>query len=203
MRMYLLSAALLSSAAITPAFAQEAAPFTGPHIEAIVGYDDVSEGEGDVMYGVNAGYDFQLGGVIAGIEGEFADSEVKGTGQDLITTGDRFNLNTDRDLYIGARLGVAVTPSTMIYGKGGYTNAKFESRFDNGTGTIFNNGVTADGYRIGAGIEQKFNLFGPSGFIKAEYRYSNYKNIDIGQDDFDIDTDFDRHQAVVGVGVRF
>lgn len=203
MRKYLLGAALLSSAAITPAFAQESAPFTGPHIEAITGYDDVSEGKGDLMYGVNAGYDFQLGGVIAGIEGEFADSDVKGSGQDLLTTGDRFSLNTDRDLYVGARLGFAVAPSTMIYAKGGYTNAKFESRFDDGAGTIYNNGVTADGYRIGAGIEQKFNLFGPSGFIKAEYRYSNYKNIDIGQDDYDLDTDFDRHQAVVGVGVRF
>ena len=78
MRKYLLGAAFLSTALATPAFAQEAAPFTGPHVEAIVGYDDVSEGEGDVMYGVNAGYDFQLGGVIAGIEGEYADSEVKG-----------------------------------------------------------------------------------------------------------------------------
>jgi outer membrane immunogenic protein len=203
MRTLFIGAALLASAAATPAFAQEEAPFTGPHIEGIVGYDDVSEGDGDLMYGIAGGYDFQLGGVIAGIEGEFADSDVKGSASDVLATGDSFSLNTDRDLYIGARLGAAVTPSTMLYVKGGYTNAKFESRFDDGAGTIYNNGVTADGYRIGAGIEQKFNLFGPSGFVKAEYRYSNYRNIDIGEDDFDLDTDFDRHQAVVGVGVRF
>ena len=203
MRKYLLGAALLASAAATPAFAQEAAPFTGPHIEGLVGYDDVSKGDGDLMYGISGGYDFQLGGVIAGIEGEFADSEVKGTANDLITTGDSFRLNTDRDLYIGARVGFTVTPSTLLYAKGGYTNAKIEGRFNDGAGTIYNNGVTADGYRIGAGIEQKFNLFGPSGFVKAEYRYSNYKNLDIGQNDFDLETDIDRHQAVVGVGVRF
>jgi outer membrane immunogenic protein len=180
MRKYLVAAAFLSTAAITPAYAQEEAPFTGPHIEGIVGYDDVSEGDGDLMYGIAGGYDFQLGGVIAGIEGEFSDSDVNGRASDVIATGDSFRLNTDRDLYVGARLGFAVTPSTMIYAKGGYTNAKFESSFDDGAGTIYNNGVTADGYRLGAGIEQKFNLFGPSGF-----------------------TDFDRHQAVVGVGVRF
>lgn len=203
MRTYLLGAALLSTVAVTPAFAQEEAPFTGPHIEGIVGYDDVSEGKGNLMYGVNAGYDFQLGGVIAGIEGEYADSDVKGSASDLITTGDSFSLNTDRDLYVGARLGFAISPTTMIYAKGGYTNAKFEGRFNDGLGTIYNTGVTTDGYRLGAGVEQKFNLFGPSGFIKAEYRYSNYKNIDIGEDDFDLETDFDRHQAVVGVGVRF
>ena len=203
MRTYLIGAALLSTVAVTPAFAQEEAPFTGPHIEGIVGYDDVSEGKGNLMDGGNAGYDFQLGRVIAGIEGEYADSDVKGSASDLITTGDSFSLNTDRDLYVGARLGFAISPTTMIYAKGGYTNAKFEGRFNDGLGTIYNTGVTTDGYRLGAGVEQKFNLFGPSGFIKAEYRYSNYKNIDIGEDDFDLETDFDRHQAVVGVGVRF
>lgn len=203
MRKIIIAAALLPAALATPAFAQEQAPFTGPHIEGIVGYDDVSEGDGDLMYGVAGGYDFQLGGVIAGIEGEFADSDVKGTANDVLATGDSFSLNTDRDLYIGARIGVAVTPSTLLYAKGGYTNAKFESRFDDGAGTIYENGITADGYRIGAGIEQKFKLFGPSGFIKAEYRYSNYSNLDIGEDDFDLETDIDRHQAVVGVGVRF
>ena len=128
MRKLLIGAALLSTALATPAFAQEAAPFTGPHIEGLVGYDDVSEAKGDLMYGVSAGYDFQLGGVIAGIEGEFADSDVKGSANDLISTGDSYSLNTDRDLYVGARFGFAVTPSTMIYVKGGYTNAKFDRR---------------------------------------------------------------------------
>jgi outer membrane immunogenic protein len=203
MRKFLIGAAFLSTALATPAFAQENAPFTGPHIEALVGYDDVADGDGDLMYGVVAGYDFQMGGVIAGIEGEFADSDVNGAANDLFATGDSFRLNTDRDLYVGARLGFAVSPSTMIYAKGGYTNAKFEGRFDNGAGTIFNNGVTADGYRIGAGMEQKFNLLGPSGFIKAEYRYSNYKNLDIGENDYDRQIDVDRHQAVIGLGVRF
>lgn len=203
MRKLLIGAAILSTALATPAFAQEDAPFTGPHVEALVGYDDVADGDGDLMYGVAAGYDFQMGGVIAGIEGEFADSDVNGAANDLFSTGDSFRLNTDRDLYVGARLGFAVSPSTMIYVKGGYTNAKFEGRFDNGAGTIFNNGVTADGYRVGAGMEQKFNLLGPSGFIKAEYRYSNYKNLDIGENDYDRQIDVDRHQAVIGLGVRF
>jgi outer membrane immunogenic protein len=203
MRKLLIGAALLSTALATPAFAQEDAPFTGPHVEALVGYDDVADGDGDLMYGVAAGYDFQMGGVIAGIEGEFADSDVNGAASDLFSTGDSFQLNTDRDMYVGARLGFAVSPSTMIYVKGGYTNAKFEGRFDNGAGTIFNNGVTADGYRVGAGMEQKFNLLGPSGFIKAEYRYSNYKNLDIGENDYDRQIDVDRHQAVIGLGIRF
>ena len=48
--------------------------------------------------------------------------------------------------------------------------------------------------RLGAGLEQKL---GTNTFVKAEYRYSNYKEIE----DFDIDAD--RHQVVAGVGIRF
>ena len=203
MRKILFVAALCAGCATTPAFAQDDAPFTGAHVEGLVGYDDVRDADGDLMYGVSGGFDFQTGGVIIGLEGEFADSDVNGNSDDLITTGDNFQLNTDRDLYAGARLGFVVSPTTLIYAKGGYTNAKFESRFDTGTGTVYDRGITADGWRAGAGIEQKFSLLGPSGFIKAEYRYSNYRNLDIGQNDFDLDVDVDRHQGVVGVGIRF
>jgi outer membrane immunogenic protein len=203
MKKILTVAALLAGTAATPAFAQEEAPFTGPHIEAIVGYDDLKGSDGNVLYGVAGGFDFQAGGAIIGIEGEYADSDVKASVNDILDNGDSFRLNTDRDLYIGARVGVTLTPSTLLYAKGGYTNAKFESRFRSPVNTGFDRGLTADGYRLGAGIEQKFNLFGPSGFIKAEYRYSNYKNLDAGRNDFDLDIDADRHQAVVGVGVRF
>lgn len=202
MRKIFFASALAVSAIATPAFAQEEAPFTGPHIEGLVGYDDLGD-KGDLLYGIAGGFDFQAGGAIIGIEGEFADSDVNTTARDIVTAGDSVGINTDRDLYIGARVGYAVAPTTLVYVKGGYTNARLEGRFNDGAGTIFRNGVTADGYRLGAGIEQKFSLFGPSGFVKAEYRYSNYRNLDIGGNDFDFDTDFDRHQAVVGVGVRF
>jgi outer membrane immunogenic protein len=207
MRYMFLAGALLASAA-TPAFAQESAPFTGPHVEGIIGYDilkapdaDIDNGADGLLYGINAGYDFQLGGAVAGIEGEVTGATSNQRGSDLLLTGDSARLKTDRDLYVGARLGFAVAPSTMLYVKGGYTNAKISARYNDGTNPIINEGVTLDGYRLGAGIEQKFNLFGPSGFVKAEYRYSNYKNLDFGA--ADIDTDLDRHQILAGVGVRF
>jgi outer membrane immunogenic protein len=207
MRYLLITGALLASA-VTPALAQESAPFTGLHVEGLVGYDilkapdaDIDNGADGLLYGINAGYDFQLGGVIAGIEGEVTGATSNQRGSDLLLTGDSVRLKTDRDLYVGARLGFAVAPSTMLYVKGGYTNARISARYNDGTNPVINDGVTLDGYRLGAGIEQKFNLFGPSGFVKAEYRYSNYKNLDFGA--ADIDTDLDRHQILAGVGVRF
>ncbi len=203
----LILGALLATAAATPALAQDAAadaPFTGPHVEALAGYDHLGgtdNGRDGFLYGIGAGYDFQLGGAVAGIEGEYADSTTRGSTTDLALIGDSAGLRTDRDLYIGARVGVAVAPSTLLYVKGGYTNARFKTIYNDGAGNTLNFGNTTDGYRIGAGIEQKFNLFGPSGFVKAEYRYSNYRNLDVGSTNVDID--LDRHQVVAGVGVRF
>jgi outer membrane immunogenic protein len=198
---------LLATAPAAPALAQDTAPdapFTGPHIEALAGYDHVGgtdNGRDGFLYGIGAGYDFQLGGAVAGIEGEYADSTTRGSTTDLALIGDSAGLRTDRDLYIGARVGVAVRPSTLLYVKGGYTNARFKTIYNDGAGNTLNFGNTTDGYRIGAGIEQKFNLFGPSGFVKAEYRYSNYRNLNVGSTNVDID--LDRHQVVAGVGVRF
>lgn len=194
-------------AAATPAMAQETAPFTGPHIEALAGYDNLSAGNDGVddsvdglQYGVGAGYDVQLGGFIAGIEGEFAGSTTKARGRDIFSPGDGAELRAGRDLYIGARVGIAATPSTLVYLKGGYTNTRLNLRAYDAVG-YFEDDSTLDGFRVGAGVEQKFNLFGPSGFVKAEYRYSNYSNLNI--DRFNTDVDIDRHQVVAGVGVRF
>jgi outer membrane immunogenic protein len=203
------AAAMLAAVSASPAFAQNtatpvaAAPFTGPHIEGLIGYDNVGgtrDGRDGLLYGIGAGYDFQIGGAVAGIEGEWSDSTARGSTSNLAVIGDSAGLRTDRDLYIGARVGFAVAPSTLLYAKGGYTNARFKTIYTAG-GTTTNFGNTLDGYRLGAGVEQKFALFGPSGFVKAEYRYSNYKNLNVGTTN--VGVDLDRHQAVLGVGVRF
>jgi outer membrane immunogenic protein len=200
--------ALLASAVATPAFAQEKAPFTGPHVEAILGYDRVNAGDDfdggrdGLLYGGALGYDFQVGGIVLGAEGEITGSTTRSRGSDLVTVGDRYTARAGRDLYAGGRIGFVASPSTMIYAKGGYTNARFDVGFTPAGGTFSGTSFNADGYRVGAGVEQKFNIFGPSGFIKAEYRYSNYSKVNSGViGSTDIDTD--RHQAVIGVGVRF
>ena len=206
MRTLLIGGLLVAAAA--PALAQsEKAPFTGPHIEALAGYDALGSGKNfnasskdGLMYGVNAGYDFQIGGAVLGLEGEYADSTTRARGNSINVAGDSGRLDADRDLYAGARIGFAVRPSTLIYAKGGYTNLRLKSTYTNGATTTIDH-ATLDGYRLGAGIEQKFNLFGPSGFVKAEYRYSNYGNANVGAANLGVDVD--RHQVVAGVGVRF
>ena len=171
-----------------PAFAQdvpvEDAPFTGPRIEALAGYDHAN-GRGDsrdgIVYGGAIGYDAQVGGVILGVDGEYTDA----------TT--RYCAKTGRDLYAGGRIGYAISPVAMVYAKAGYTNASVKTRYTTAT-TVNNDSDKLDGYRVGAGIEYKM---GSNAYVKGEYRYSNYANPDAFR------YDLERHQVLAGVGYRF
>ena len=221
----LLLATLLAGVA-TPAFAQEASPFTGFRLEAIGGYDklksgdrdddgvDTGEDEGDeslegAVFGVGAGYDFDLGGVVAGVEAEFTESTGEQEADETLDGIDfTSSVETGRDIYVGGRLGLQAGPSTLVYAKGGYTNTSVEAGFETASDRFeFDSNV--DGWRLGAGVEQ---LFGRNAYGKLEYRYSNYNNLDFSDDfdlddfdaeDFDTDIDLDRHQVVASVGWRF
>lgn len=138
-----------------------------------------------------------------GIEGEITGSTARKTQTDLLVAGDSYRTKAGRDLYVGGRIGVAIAPGTLLYAKGGYTNAALNVTYRGPGGTVGETNLHADGYRVGAGIEQKFNLLGPSGFVKAEYRYSNYGSLNSTVSTNGATIDLDRHQAVVGVGIRF
>ena len=196
--------ALLAATAAAPAFAQDAppepAPFTGLRAEGIVGYDNLSDGgDGDsgsrdgVLYGGQVGYDFQVGRAILGIEGEITGASTDTRADDLISAGDRFSLDAGRDLYAGARVGFAVSPTAMMYAKGGYTNFQLESEYRLGN-TTTRDTAELDGFRVGAGVEYQLT---PQLHLKGEYRYSNYSNLE------GYDIDLDRHQVLGGIGVRF
>lgn len=186
-------AALAASAFAVPAMAQDAAPFTGARIEGLIGYDKLKGnggGRDGLAYGLGAGYDFQMGGLVAGVEGEYMDSNTDGCKTAFLTTTDRICADAKRDLYVGARIGAAVTPSTLLYAKAGYTNARVGVNYaDSATpANNFARSGNLDGVRVGAGVEQKL---GTNLYAKAEYRYSNYE------------AGASRHQVVGGIGFRF
>jgi outer membrane immunogenic protein len=192
MRKYLL-AALVASAVATPAFAQDRAPFTGVRVEGIAGWDrpNVSNSHANgVVYGVGAGFDFQTGGAVLGIEGEASDSTSDKCVGGFAAAGDRLCSKAGRDLYVGGRIGGLVNPTTLIYAKAGYTNARISANYTAATGGTgsFRSRDNLDGVRVGAGVE---HAVGRNAFVKAEYRYSNYEQ------------DVDRHQVVAGFGFRF
>ena len=205
MRKLVFAAAAASGGAAlaTPALAQsQQAPFSGPRVEALVGWDhlrDGSDGSTDgrdgFTYGGAIGYDARVGGnVVLGVDGEITGSTTKARTSDLIQTGDNLRIRAGRDIYLGARAGYVISPRAMVYVKGGYTNARINARYYDGVSTTVEEGRNMDGYRVGAGLE--YNLT-PSTYIKGEYRYSHYGKFD------GYDADIDRHQLLAGVGVRF
>jgi outer membrane immunogenic protein len=218
MRNLMIAAVLLAGTA-APALAQDEVnpQFTGPRIGVVGGYDIIRPGssedsdiDGDdqnvdgFLYGVELGYDFSVGGAVVGVEAELSDSTGKvranAADPDFFGFGE---VGTGRDIYVGARAGFLAGPSTLVYAKGGYTNARLNVLASDGTTELRDN-FELDGWRLGAGVEQ---AIGSNAFAKLEYRYSNYSNANFEYrngavtEDFDIDTD--RHQIVAGVGIRF
>ncbi|WP_246218668.1 outer membrane protein [Parasphingorhabdus halotolerans] len=217
--------------------AQETSPFTGPRAEILLGYDTLRSGSDTdidtnndgifedngidqsvdgLAYGFGLGYDFDAGPVVFGIEGEYMDSTGEQESDEGLSAPFGYRINLKRDLYVGARIGAQVAPTTLLYAKGGYTNTAVESRFqDNlaadGVNFNFDDSQQVDGYRIGAGVEQLIGLglagIGSSGFVKLEYRYSNYSSLKFNDTLFngnnEIGVDLDRHQIMAGIGFRF
>ena len=210
----LLAAPLISAA---PALAQDTNPtFTGPRVEATLGYDHVGAGSSvsnnndrddqkidGLLYGGGVGYDLAVGSLLVGVEGEATGSTARSGRNDYTSTFGFGRVRQGRDLYVGGRVGILASPTVMVYAKGGYTNSRLRVLAGD-TNTTTDTSFNLDGYRIGAGVE---HAIGPNSYAKVEYRYSNYSrgNIDFpnGATSGRFDVDTDRHQVAASYGFRF
>lgn len=116
-----------------------------------------ANGDGEGILGtVVLGYDRQFGGRwVAGVfaDFDFSDISVNVGGVDVDQT---------YSWSIGARLGALVTPKTLLYATGGYTQTELEGGLEG----------TADGYFVGAGLE---HMLRDNWTLKFEYRYSEFE----------------------------
>lgn len=174
-----------------PAQAQEETSFTGARIAVTGGWDRIDhdgENGSGFVYGGTAGYDVGFGSVRIGPEVEVTGSTQKTC---FTNVADRVCERADRDFYVGGRLGYAVTSKALLYGRVGYTNARFSDRVTPNTTSEVETTVSRDnrsGIRLGAGVEY---AVAKHFFLTGEYRYSNYSD------------GFSRNQILGGVGVRF
>lgn len=195
---FLIASALLASAIATPAFAQdntapEGKEFQGVKVLALGGIDNVTNSGTDktgATFGGTIGYDHQSGKAVFGVEAEVNGSTTKDCVNDFAVSGDSLCQKAGRDFYAGARVGYVLGENTLLYVKGGYTNARVTGTYDDGSTGANNFKVSEnlDGWRAGAGME--FNA-GKNIVLRAEYRYSNYEQ------------NYSRHQGVIGVGYKF
>jgi len=232
MKYHLLTAAALLGLS-APAYAQDVSGF---RIEGRVGWDQASadasfpnpdydeddedseefltwsDDHSSVAFGAEIGYDVQIGssfvlGAYAGAE--FSDSEICGEliEDDLTCAG------IERTFTLGARAGVPLGQSSLVYVKGGYSNGKFDVTYDDDVtdnddddaGDILSWSETLDGYHVGGGLELGLTR---RLYAKLEYVYTNFGNQAYLPEDADADDPAlrigsDRHQVFAGVGLRF
>jgi outer membrane immunogenic protein len=219
-------AALVAGVVASPAWAQdEEEHFEGPRVEALFGYDQAKAGleatddfDGDaedIFYGAAIGYDFQSDMLMYGVEAEIAGSglsyEESFTDLDfdgLLLSGTA-RVDSATEYYVGARAGF-VGGRSAFYVKAGYAMSGIDIDLDgtvDGVQDSLNADIDLDGLRLGVGYEYKM---GDRVFIKTEYRYTDYSGANIeaaGQSveigDIFEDVNLERHQVVVGVGLRF
>jgi outer membrane immunogenic protein len=132
-------------------------------------YDTSTEFGGEGVFGtVTIGYDRVLrpgwvGGVFADFDfGSSISSEVFNVFP-TTTYGGSASIDHNHSWAVGARLGFLTSPSTLIYGAVGYTQADID---------VFRYGSeTFSGYFVGAGIE---TFLRDNWTLKLEYRFSDF-----------------------------
>lgn len=205
--------ALLASLGASAAYAED---FSGPRIEAHVGWDQVgldatyddgvdtfsADGsKSGVMYGVGVGYDYQMSSVVLGVEANFDMADTKRCSE--VFGLDEACLKAKRDIEVSARVGALLNPNMLFYVKGGYVNGKVKATYVDFEDILpsISESDTRSGIRAGAGIEFKT---ASKAYLKLEYRYTDYKDWTLSDPDLgDLRAGFDRHQVVAGVGYRF
>jgi outer membrane immunogenic protein len=173
-------------------------------------FDSGFGGDNDsFLAGVHAGYNYQFGSIVVGIEGDveglFGDDEdddfsgVVFNGTTGLPATYAFNSNTlDWQGSIRARVGFAFDRA-MIYATGGFAFGGVSGGFTQGL--LDNNDDTLTGWTLGAGLEYAFtnNLT-----TRIEYRYTNFSGnesvfngVNFGGDDLDF------HTVRVGLSYKF
>lgn len=162
----------------------------GVRADAQVGIDRFySEGNNDnhLAYGGALGVDTFIGdNFVLGVEGTFLNSRAENVTRD--GAGVAFRKSFEE--WGGAvRAGVMMTPSTLVYAKGGFVVNEQRKYFqaDNAEASYYNHYRTK-GWVAGGGIEQ---MLGERLYVKAEGRYANYK------------TNSSRLTGLIGLGVLF
>ena len=210
-KLLLVATGLFASA--TPAAAQD---FSGIRIEARAGYDwvglnadftdplgtiEADSNEDGFNFGVEGGYDFALSqNIILGVYGgiDFTDADFCRTFNQV----DQACLEVKRNYFFGARAGMQVGGSTLLYGKAGYSNGQAEIEFNDVDDLVDDlaDSDSRDGWHFGFGIEQNF---GSMFYGKIEFVQTFYGDIDFSNPDFAVSLDGDRSQVMLGLGLRF
>jgi outer membrane immunogenic protein len=134
---------------------------------------------------VSGGYDYQFNDkIVAGVLANYDFADIHGNSSTHAYTfffepfGGAARLSSSWG--VGGRVGWLVTPKTLTYLNGGYTQARYDAMtlVDLGTGIPVGASVgahTNSGWFLGTGVESKLDILPGNGwFLRTEYRYADY-----------------------------
>jgi outer membrane immunogenic protein len=168
-------------------------PVTGDHFLLPTSSFSTGTSDGDLVGGVQVGFNWQFDRIVLGIEGTYSGSNVRsstGLILDPVFAGENISLNSKITEYatIVGRLGFAPTNDWLLYGKGGYAAGRIETNPQDffplpatlqhfSSGSAWHNGWTA-----GVGVEYKWNRNWVVGLEYDYYRFDskNHSNTTIG-----------------------
>lgn len=176
--------------------------------ELLIATDDGS----DPSFGVELGYDAQIGSFF--VLGAYAGADLSDTEMcSELIEDDLACTELERTFTVGARAGIEVAETSLIYVKGGYSNGKFKTIYnadvtdDDDTNAAANEEFsgTQDGFHLGGGFELGLT---ESLYAKLEYVYTDFGSRSHLLEDMDNDAPglklaSDRHQVIAGIGLRF
>jgi outer membrane immunogenic protein len=144
------------------------------------------------LLGAHAGYNFQNGSFVYGIEG---DISYNWNSKDIDGLGG-LNVGTDWQGTLRGRVGYAVD-RTLLYGTGGvaFTNGFIKIPFLGLKRT-----ETFTGFTVGAGVEHAFT---DNWTARLEYRYIDFGKKDVGGMFTGLDAKLKQQSVLVGVGYKF
>jgi outer membrane immunogenic protein len=145
---------------------------------------DMTGGNGTVF----AGYNWQLGNAVAGLEADIGIGNYGGSENDVSGEINSFGS-------IRGRLGYLLTPSFLLYGTAGFAYGDFDFSVNGDTQSeLFT------GYQVGAGTELKFS---EPWALKLEYVYTDFGSETLSHNGIANTYEPDFHTVRAGLSYKF
>ena len=188
----------------------DAEAFGGARIEVLAGFDRIG-GDDQVLfdrndgsrngftYGGEAGFDVPVGRTL--LIGGYAGAEGSTVKECFALFGASGCARAPFSFTAGGRIGIAASPSTLVYVKGGYTRSriKFDATLVTNPPRVVEDSQMLNGFHVGGGLEQRF---GANAYGKIEYDYTRLRGYDALSAPGTTDDEFNRHQVKLGLGLR-
>ena len=174
-------------------------------VVAPAGFGSVGSNESGFLGGGQVGFNYQMGALVLGVEGDIAWTNIGRTTTTTVgLTTIRESTNIDWVATLAGRIGYAFGPAgnALLYVKGGVAWMDWSSSAV-ATGAVVGSvsgGQTETGYVLGAGFEYGFT---PNWSAKIEYNYLDFGTERVATGGLVVDTDLTTHIVKAGVNYRF